>query len=100
MNKQPYKWMKFDIDNLILEIKVIPNSSKNIIILENECLKIKLTAPAVDNKANLALINFLSKQLKTPKSSIKILIGHTTKIKKISVPLTSKDKLFSVLNLL
>lgn len=62
-------------DGLLLTVKVIPNSSKNEIIFEESFVKIKLTASPVENKANKALIEFLSKILKTAKSDIQIIKG-------------------------
>ena len=72
MSEQPYKWMNLKEDFLTIEVKVVPNSSKNLLIFEEEYLKIKLTAPPVDNKANEALIDYLAKQLKVPKSSVEL----------------------------
>ena len=46
MSEQPYKWMTLKENFLIIEVKVVPNSSKNCITIEEEFLKIKLTAIA------------------------------------------------------
>ena len=64
---------------LNLNIKLIPRSSKNEIIgwQADGRLKIKITAPPVDGKANAALIEFLSKHFRVPKSTIEILRGAT-----------------------
>lgn len=70
---------------LIVRIKIIPNSSKNEIIWENESLKVKITAQPIENKANKALIEFLSKNLKTAKSNIKILKGELNKEKTLLI---------------
>ena len=70
-------------DGLIIKIKIIPNSSKNDIIIEDEFLKVKVTAQPVENKANKALVEFLSKQLKIPKTCIEIVKGETSKEKVI-----------------
>ena len=66
------------VDNgLIAKVKIIPNSSKNDIVLEDEFVKVKITAQPVENKANKALIEFLSKSFKIPKTSIEILKGDS-----------------------
>ena len=96
MNEQPYKWMKFSDNEVFLDIRVIPNSSKNSISLEDEFLKVKLTAPAVDNKANKALIEYLSKLLKTPKTSIEIVSGNTSKNKRLKLPSHTKTLLKNI----
>ena len=68
----------------IIKVKVIPNSKLNKIIEQkDDFLKIKLTAPAHEGKANKALINFLSQEFKTAKSKIKIIAGEKSKEKTI-----------------
>lgn len=66
---------------LIVKIRIVPNSSKNDIILEEEFIKVKVTAQPIENKANKALIEFLAKSFKVPKTSIEILKGETSKDK-------------------
>jgi uncharacterized protein (TIGR00251 family) len=68
-------------EGLIIKIKIVPNSSKNDIILEDEFIKVKITAQPIENKANKALVEFLSKSFKVPKTSIEILKGDTSKEK-------------------
>ena len=96
MNEQPYKWMTIKDDYLIIDVKVIPNSSKNSISNEGEFLKIKLTAPPVDNKANKALIEYLAKLLKVSKSSVELLSGEASKNKKFKLPISAKEILMSL----
>ena len=71
-------------DGLIVNIKISPNSKKNEIINEGEFPKVKITAQPIDGKANKALIEYLSKNFKIPKTSIKILKGETSKEKTLS----------------
>ena len=70
-------------NGLIIRLKIVPNSSKNEIILEDEFIKVKVTAQPIENKANKALIEFLSKQFKIPKTKIQILKGETKKKKAV-----------------
>ena len=93
MSEQPYKWMTLKEDKIIIDVKVIPNSSKNSISNEDEFLKIKLMAPPVDNKANKALIEYLSKLLKVPKTSIILLNGATSKNKRFELPIYAYNNL-------
>ena len=72
-------------DGILFDLKVIPNSSKNDIIYEGDVLKLKITALPIDNKANKVLVEYLSKYLKVPKSSIDVVKGQTTKEKKIFI---------------
>ncbi|HIU86717.1 TPA: YggU family protein, partial [Candidatus Spyradomonas excrementavium] len=68
-------------NGVLLNIKAVPNSSKNEIcgVMEN-ALKVKIKAPAVENKANLELVKYFSKLLKVQKSSISLVSGSTSKI--------------------
>jgi len=77
---------------LIIKVKIVPNSSKNDIILEDEFIKVKVTAQPIENKANKALIEFLSKRFKIPKSSIEIIKGDTSKEKTLLLKIIDKDK--------
>lgn len=77
-------------NGILLNIKVVPNSSKTMImgvetagIIDEQYLKIKISSPANENKANEELIKFLSKELKIPKSSIKLIKGQKNKEKKL-----------------
>ena len=47
-------------ENLIIKLKISPNASKNEIIKTDEIVKVKVTAQPIENKANKALIEFLS----------------------------------------
>jgi hypothetical protein len=71
----------------VITVKIIPRSSKNEIveIMENEIIKIKLTSPPVDGKANQALLAFLSEIARIPTSTISILSGKTSRIKLVSI---------------
>ena len=77
---------------LVINIKIIPNSSKNELVRESEFIKVKITAQPVENKANKAFIEFLSKLFKVPKTNIEILKGLTNKEKTILIKTTDKNK--------
>jgi len=80
-------------DGFIVNIKISPNSSKNEIIKNGEEIKIKLTTQPIEGKANKALIEYLSKELKIPKTSIEIVKGETSKEKTVLFKVTDKEKL-------
>ena len=70
----------------VYKIKVIPNSKLNKIVEQtDDSLKVKLTAPPVDGKANKALVEFLSSEWGIPKSKIEILYGQTNRNKIVEV---------------
>lgn len=73
-----------------LAIRVTPRSSKNEIsgIQSDGTVKIRLTSPPVEGRANEALIEFLAGVLDVSRSKIEIIGGHT-----------GRDKLVSILDL-
>ena len=87
-------------DGLIIKLKISPNASKNEIIKTKEGVKVKITAQPIDGKANKALIEFLSKHFKIPKSSIEILRGETSKEKTLLIKTRDDDKISIIKNVL
>jgi len=73
-------------DGIIFKVKVQPKASKNEFAgLYQDALKIRLTAPPVEGKANKALIDFLADWLGVKKSQVEIVNGQLSKIKIIKV---------------
>jgi len=67
-------------------IKVHPRAKKNAITGEvGGVLKLALTAPPVDGKANEACIEFFAKLLKVPRSSVTIASGQASRNKVIRI---------------
>jgi uncharacterized protein (TIGR00251 family) len=75
-----------------LAIKAQPGASRSAFAGKygEEALKVRIAAPAVEGAANKELVKFLSKRFKVPKSSIEIVSGETSKIKRVRFPLTEK----------
>ena len=72
--------------NISFQIRVHPRAKKDAITGEvGEALKLALTAPPVDGKANEACIIFFAKLLEVPRSSVTIAAGQTSRNKVISV---------------
>jgi len=73
-------------DGIIFQVKVQPKASRNELAgLYQDALKIRLTAPPVEGKANKALIDFLADWLGVKKSQVEIVSGQLSKIKIIKV---------------
>ena len=67
-------------------VKVHPRGKKNAITGEvGDALKVSLTAPPVDGKANAACIEFLADLLKVPRASVTIASGLSSRRKVIRV---------------
>ena len=77
-------------------VKVHPRAKKNAITGEvGDALKLALTAPPVDGKANQACIDFFAKLLKVSRSSVTIAAGQTSRNKLIRVAGLSADEVRS-----
>ena len=71
-------WWKHDPvrGKITLTLHVQPNARQTAVAgLHGDALKLRIAAPAVDNKANLAIIDFLHQWFKLPVSHISIRQG-------------------------
>lgn len=81
-------------DGVVIKIKVQPRSSKNQISgVLGDALKVMLTAPPVDGEANAACIDFFASVFKIAKTRVKIISGHTGRIKLVKIFGLNKSEL-------
>lgn len=74
-------------------VKVHPRAKKNAITGETgDALKISLTAPPIEGRANEACIAFLAELLNVPRSSITITSGQSSRNKVIRVVSISAEE--------
>src|SRR5712672_3996456 len=67
-------------------VRVQPRASKDEIAgVMDGALKVRLRAPALEDRANEALCEFLAELLKTPKAAVRILSGHHSRSKRVEV---------------
>lgn len=70
----------------IIKIKVIAGAKQNSIEkFSEDIIKIKINKPAVDGKANKAIVEYLSEILNLPKKSITIVTGEKNSIKSLRI---------------
>lgn len=78
-----FSWHQHDLH---LQVKVQPKSSKNRVVGPlGDALKINITAPPVDGKANDCLSKYLAKQFHVPVSSVAIVKGRNGRNKRLIV---------------
>jgi len=70
---------------MIIQAKVIPKSSQNLILQEDEIFKIKINTAPKKGKANNKVIELLSQHFKVPKSKIEIIKGLTSRSKIVRI---------------
>jgi len=84
-------WYRWQGDSLILSVRVQPRASTDEIVgpcddgQDGQSLKIRITAPPVDGKANAHLIKFLAKSFGVAKSRVQVVTGETGRNKRIHI---------------
>ena len=73
-------------DGLILRLYIQPKASRDSIIgLHGDELKVAITAPPIDGKANAHLVKYLAKQFKVAKSQVLLEKGELGRHKQIKI---------------
>lgn len=71
---------------LTLTLHVQPNARRTEFAgLHGDALKVRIAAPATDNRANSELVEFLGDRLGIPKSAVAILSGATSRRKVVEI---------------
>jgi uncharacterized protein len=81
-----------------LLVRVQPRASKDEIAGEMEgALKVRLRAPAVEDRANEALVEFVAQLLKTPRSAVRILSGERNRTKRMEIRGVTRQQILALL---
>jgi len=93
MSSSTNDYFKIAGNDIIIKAKIVPGSSKNKIVgVYNDTIKIAVTAPPVEGKANKKCIAYLAKYFDVAKSKIEIISGQTSKNKLIKIyDISQKD---------
>jgi uncharacterized protein len=83
---------------LVVAVRVQPRASRDEVVGEmGGALKVRLQAPAAEDRANEALCEYLAALLKTPKSAVRILSGDRSRIKRIEIRGVTKVQVLGLL---
>ena len=86
-------------EGAIFRVRVLPRSRRDEVVgLHGDALKIRLTAPPVEGKANRALQEFLAGRLGVSRSAVEILSGHASRQKRVRVAGVSAAAIRALLN--
>ncbi len=78
--------------SLLLKLHVQPRAAQNRIAgLQGEALKLRLSAPPVDGKANKAVLAFLADLFSLPKSALSLKSGQQSRQKTVLVSGVSEE---------
>ncbi len=85
-------------NTVTVSVRVQPRASKDELVgAIDGALKIRLRAPAIENRANEALIEFLCVLLKTPKSAVRIQSGAQSRIKRVEIHGVTRRQILDLL---
>lgn len=86
MNSSTDDYFKMTGNDIVIKVKIVPGSPKNKIVgVYNNALKIFITTPPVEGKANKKCIAYLAEYFDIAKSKIEIILGETSKNKLIKI---------------
>jgi len=84
----------------MITVHVLPRASREGLAgLFGDAVRIRLTAPPLENRANEALVRFLSASLNVPRSRVEIVSGRRGRTKVVRVSGISRKELFLRLGL-
>ena len=79
-------------------VRVQPRASKDEIAGEiGGAVKVRLQAPAVEDRANEALTEFLAQLLKTSRTAVRILSGERSRTKRIEIRGVTRQQIVALL---
>ena len=84
--------------SVVFAVRLSPRASRDAIEGEFQgALKVRLTAPPVENRANEALRRLLAASLNVPASAVKIVSGEKSRTKRVSIEGVSSAQIFALL---
>jgi uncharacterized protein (TIGR00251 family) len=82
-----------------IRVRVLPKSSRNQIVgYEENVLKVKLTSPPVEGKANKALIEYMATRLGIAKGRVEITSGSRSRLKTVRICGLSREEVSSLIS--
>jgi uncharacterized protein (TIGR00251 family) len=79
-------WYQWQGEDLVLQVHIQPRASKDELVgPHGNSLKVRITAPPVEGKANAHLIKFLAKTFGVAKSQVSLLSGETGRSKRLRI---------------
>lgn len=70
---------------MMVQVKVIPRAKKNAVEKADDGLRVRVTAPAVDNKANEAVIQLLADYFNTKRRQVILRSGEKSRVKTFEI---------------
>ncbi len=79
-------WYRWDGEDLLLWVRVQPRASRDgFAEVMDDAIKVRITAPPVEGKANAYLGAWLARQFRVAKSAVRIESGQTSRRKRVRI---------------
>ena len=89
----PASWYRHTPKGWLLDVHVAPGAKKEGIAgIHDGALKVRIASPAIEGRANEALIRFIAKQLSVPKQAVQLVGGETSRRKRLLVSTAADPK--------
>ncbi len=86
--------IKESAGSITFQVKVHPRAKKDALTgVHGDALKLALTAPPVEGRANEAVVEFFADLLRLPRSSVTIAAGQTSRNKVVRITSITADAL-------
>ena len=84
-------------DGVTFAVRVVPRASRDAIEGEHGgALKVRLTAPPVDDRANDALRRLLAARLMVPVTAVRIVAGEKSRMKRVAIAGVSREAIVAL----
>ena len=78
---------------VIVKVVLQPRASRDEVAEhQGDCLKVRVTAPPVDNQANIKLCEFLAKRVGIGKKQVTVIGGHKGRVKQVKITGTNLEE--------
>ena len=82
----------------VFHVRVVPRASRSGVAgVQGDALKLRITAPPVEGKANDECIRLLAELLGVKRGRVTIIAGHASRIKTVAVEGLKADRVASLL---
>lgn len=79
-------WYRWDGDDLLLQIKLQPRASRDEFAdVQQDRLRVRITAPPIEGKANAHLLKWIARQFGVARSAVTLEKGQTSPLKRLRI---------------
>jgi uncharacterized protein (TIGR00251 family) len=68
-----------------IAVRLTPRAAREELAIDGEELRVRVTAPPVDGRANVALVRLLAKRLRIARGAVRIVSGERSRRKVVEV---------------